>query len=211
MAKEIDLIRDIMLKDFLNKYSKDSGVNLLSIRTKVDNFVKFDGDYGQILMALSASDDRLIEYIKVYETPYVKFNNKILKNIRTVLIEFDPYRYSRYDIFLSHFIKSNLWTKEDVEERREYFREIFNELHDYFTSCVRYYFEGDEDQFIHETSLPMENLIELIESEAKSEVSRKFIKDYKEGIHPADSFVDNFEELNFYNLHWFFLFVYFGG
>lgn len=89
MAKEIDLIRDIMLKDFLNKYSKDSGVNLLSIRTKVDNFVKFDGDYGQILMALSASDDRLIEYIKVYETPYVKFNNKILKNIRTVLIEFD--------------------------------------------------------------------------------------------------------------------------
>ena len=56
----------------------------------------------------------------------------------------------------------------------------------------------------------MNNLIELIESEPQSEVSRKFIKDYREGIHPADPFVDNFEALNFYDLHWFFLFVFFG-
>lgn len=210
MTKEKDKLRDNGLKSFLDKYLNNSDVELLAIRTKAENFVKFEGEYGKILLALGAGDDRIVDYIRVYETPYVKFNKKIFKDIRTVLIEFDPHRYSRYDIFMSHFIKSNLWTKEDADEKREYFRKIFDDLSDYFTACVRYYFEGDEDQFLHELSLPMNNMIELIESEAQSEVSRKFIKDYREGIHPADSFVDNFEALNFYDLHWFFLFVFFG-
>ena len=212
MTKEKDKLRDNELKSFLDKYLNNSDVNLLSIRTKAENFVKFEGEYEQILLALDASDDRIVDYVRVYETPYVKFDKKkILKNIRTVLIEFDPYRYSRYDIFLSHFIKSNLWTKEDVEEKREYFRKIFDELSDYFTACVRYYFEDDEDQFLHELSLPMANLVDLMESVPKSRVSRKIIKEYKEGIHPADSFVNNFEELNFYDLYWFFLFIFFGN
>lgn len=210
MTKEKDKLRDNELKSFLDKYLNNSDIELLAIRTKAENFVKFEGEYGKILLALGVSDDRIVDYVRVYETPYVKFNKKIFKDIRTVLIEFDPYRYSRYDIFMSHFIKSNLWTKEDADEKREYFRKIFDDLSDYFTACVRYYFEGDEDQFLHELSLPMNNMIELIESEAQSEVSRKFIKDYREGIHPADSFVDNFEALNFYDLHWFFLFVFFG-
>lgn len=211
MTKEKDKLRDNELKSFLDKYLNNSDIELLAIRTKAGNFVKFEGEYGKILLALGASDDRIVDYIRVYETPYVKFNKKkILKNIRTVLIEFDPYRYSRYDIFLSHFIKSNLWTKEDVEEKREYFRKIFDELSDYFTACVRYYFEGDEDQFMHELSLPMANLVDLMESVPKSSVSRRIIKEYKKGIHPADSFVDNFEELNFYDLYWFFLFIFFG-
>ena len=211
MNKEKDKLRNNELKSFLDKYLNNSDVELLAIRTKSENFVKFEGEYEKILLALWISDNRIVDYVKVYETPYVKkFDREIFKNIRTVLIEFDPHRYSRYDIFLSHFIKSNLWTKEDVEERREFFRKVFNDLSDYFTSCVRYYFEGDEDQFLHELSLPMNNLIELIESEPQSEVSRKFIKDYREGIHPADSFVDNFGSLNFYDLHWFFLFVFFG-
>lgn len=210
MTNEKDKLRDNELKSFLDKYLNNSGIELLAIRTKAENFVKFEGEYGKILLALGVSDDRIVDYVRVYETPYVKFNKKIFKDIRTVLIEFDPHRYSRYDIFMSHFIKSNLWTKEDVDEKREYFRKIFDDLSDYFTACVRYYFEGDEDQFLHELSLPMNNMIELIESEAQSEVSRKFIKDYREGIHPADSFVDNFEALNFYDLHWFFLFVFFG-
>lgn len=210
MNKEKDKLRDNELKSFLDKYLNNSDIELLAIRTKAENFVKFEGEYGKILLALGASDDRILDYIRVYETPYVKFNKKIFKDIRTVLIEFDPHRYSRYDIFMSHFIKSNLWTKEDVDEKREYFRKIFDDLSDYFTACVRYYFEGDEDQFLHELSLPMNNMIELIESEAQSEVSRKLIKDYREGIHPADSFVDSFEALNFYDLHWFFLFVFFG-
>lgn len=210
MTKEKDKLRDNELKSFLDKYLNNSDIELLAIRTKAENFVKFEGEYGKILLALGVSDDRIVDYVRVYETPYVKFNKKILKDIRTVLIEFDPHRYSRYDIFMSHFIKSNLWTKEDADEKREYFRKIFDDLSDYFTACVRYYFEGDEDQFLHELSLPMNNMIELIESEAQSEVSRKFIKDYREGIHPADSFVDNFEALNFYDLHWFFLFVFFG-
>lgn len=211
MTKEKDKLRDNELKSFLDKYLNNSDIELLAIRTKAENFVKFEGEYGKILLALGVSDDRIVDYIRVYETPYVKFNKKIFKDIRTVLIEFDPHRYSRYDIFMSHFIKSNLWTKEDADEKREYFRKIFDDLSDYFTACVRYYFEGDEDQFLHELSLPMNNIIELIESEVQSEVSRKFIKDYREGIHPADSFVDNFEALNFYDLHWFFLFVFFGG
>ena len=210
MTNEKDKLRDNELKSFLDKYLNNSGIELLAIRTKAENFVKFEGEYGKILLALGVSDDRIVDYVRVYETPYVKFNKKIFKDIRTVLIEFDPHRYSRYDIFMSHFIKSNLWTKEDVDEKREYFRKIFDDLSDYFTACVRYYFEGDEDQFLHELSLPMNNMIELIESEVQSEVSRKFIKDYREGIHPADSFVDNFEALNFYDLHWFFLFVFFG-
>lgn len=210
MTKEKDKLRDNELKSFLDKYLNNSDIELLAIRTKAENFVKFEGEYGKILLALGVSDDRIVDYVRVYETPYVKFNKKIFKDIRTVLIEFDPHRYSRYDIFMSHFIKSNLWTKEDADEKREYFRKIFDDLSDYFTACVRYYFEGDEDQFLHELSLPMNNMIELIESEAQSEVSRKFIKDYREGIHPADSFVDNFEALNFYDLHWFFLFVFFG-
>ena len=210
MTKEKDKLRDNELKSFLDKYLNNSDIELLAIRTKAENFVKFEGEYGKILLALGASDDRIVDYIRVYETPYVKFNKKIFKDIRTVLIEFDPHRYSRYDIFMSHFIKNNLWTKEDADEKREYFRKIFDDLSDYFTACVRYYFEGDEDQFLHELSLPMNNMIELIESEAQSEVSRKFIKDYREGIHPADSFADNFEALNFYDLHWFFLFVFFG-
>lgn len=210
MTKEKDKLRDNELKSFLDKYLNNSDVELLAIRTKAENFVKFEGEYGKILLVLGTSDDRIVDYIRVYETPYVKFNKKIFKDIRTVLIEFDPHRYSRYDIFMSHFIKSNLWTKEDADEKREYFRKIFDDLSDYFTACVRYYFEGDEDQFLHELSLPMNNMIELIESEAQSEVSRKFIKDYREGIHPADSFADNFEALNFYDLHWFFLFVFFG-
>ena len=210
MTKEKDKLRDNELRSFLDKYLNNSDIELLAIRTKAENFVKFEGEYGKILLALGVSDDRIVDYIRVYETPYVKFNKKIFKDIRTVLIEFDPHRYSRYDIFMSHFIKSNLWTKEDANEKREYFRKIFDDLSDYFTACVRYYFEGDEDQFLHELSLPMNNMIELIESEAQSEVSRKFIKDYREGIHPADSFVDNFEALNFYDLHWFFLFVFFG-
>lgn len=210
MTKEKDKLRDNELKSFLDKYLNNSDIELLAIRTKAENFVKFEGEYGKILLALGVSDDRIVDYVRVYETPYVKFNKKIFKDIRAVLIEFDPHRYSRYDIFMSHFIKSNLWTKEDVDEKREYFRKIFDDLSDYFTACVRYYFEGDEDQFLHELSLPMNNMIELIESEAQSEVSRKFIKDYREGIHPADSFVDNFEALNFYDLHWFFLFVFFG-
>lgn len=210
MTKEKDKLRDNELKSFLDKYLNNSGIELLAIRTKAENFVKFEGEYGKILLALGVSDDRIVDYVRVYETPCVKFNKKIFKDIRTVLIEFDPHRYSRYDIFMSHFIKSNLWTKEDVDEKREYFRKIFDDLSDYFTACVRYYFEGDEDQFLHELSLPMNNMIELIESEAQSEVSRKFIKDYREEIHPADSFVDNFEALNFYDLHWFFLFVFFG-
>lgn len=210
MTKEKDKLRDNELKSFLDKYLNNSDIELLAIRAKAENFVKFEGEYGKILLALGVSDDRIVDYVRVYETPYVKFNKKIFKDIRTVLIEFDPHRYSRYDIFMSHFIKSNLWTKEDADEKREYFRKIFDDLSDYFTACVRYYFEGDEDQFLHELSLPMNNMIELIESEAQSEVSRKFIKDYREGIHPADSFVDNFEALNFYDLHWFFLFVFFG-
>ena len=210
MTKEKDKLRDNELKSFLDKYLNNSDIELLAIRTKAENFVKFEGEYGKILLALGVSDDRIVDYIRVYETPYVKFNKKIFKDIRTVLIEFDPHRYSRYDIFMSHFIKSNLWTKEDADEKREYFRKIFDDLSDYFTACVRYYFEGDEDQFLHELSLPMNNMIELIESEVQSEVSRKFIKDYREGIHPADSFADNFEALNFYDLHWFFLFVFFG-
>ena len=210
MTKEKDKLRDNELKSFLDKYLSNSDIELLAIRTKAENFVKFEGEYGKILLALGVSDDRIVDYIRVYETPYVKFNKKIFKDIRTVLIEFDPHRYSKYDIFMNHFIKSNLWTKEDADEKREYFRKIFDDLSDYFTACVRYYFEGDEDQFLHELSLPMNNMIELIESEAQSEVSRKFIKDYREGIHPADSFVDNFEALNFYDLHWFFLFVFFG-
>ena len=210
MTKEKDKLRDNELKSFLDKYLNNSDIELLAIRTKAENFVKFEGEYGKILLALGVSDDRIVDYVRVYETPYVKFNKKIFKDIRTVLIEFDPHRYSRYDIFMSHFIKSNLWTKEDADEKREYFRKIFDDLSDYFTACVRYYFEGDEDQFLHELSLPMNNMIELIESEAQSEVSRKFIKDYREGIHPADSFVDNFEALHFYDLHWFFLFVFFG-
>lgn len=210
MTKERDRLRDNELKSFLDKYLNNSDIELLAIRTKAENFVKFEGEYGKILLALGVSDDRIVDYVRVYETPYVKFNKKIFKDIRTVLIEFDPHRYSRYDIFMSHFIKSNLWTKEDADEKREYFRKIFDDLSDYFTACVRYYFEGDEDQFLHELSLPMNNMIELIESEAQSEVSRKFIKDYREGIHPADSFADNFEALNFYDLHWFFLFVFFG-
>lgn len=210
MTKEKDKLRDNELKSFLDKYLNNSDIELLAIRTKAENFVKFEGEYGKILLALGVSDDRIVDYVRVYETPYVKFNKKIFKDIRTVLIEFDPHRYSRYDIFMSHLIKSNLWTKEDADEKREYFRKIFDDLSDYFTACVRYYFEGDEDQFLHELSLPMNNMIELIESEAQSEVSRKFIKDYREGIHPADSFVDNFEALNFYDLHWFFLFVFFG-
>ena len=212
MTKEKDKLRDNELKSFLDKYLNNSDIELLAIRTKAENFVKFEGEYGKILLALGVSDDRIVDYIRVYETPYVKFDKKkILKNIRTVLIEFDPYRYSRYDIFLSHFIKSNLWTKEDVEEKREYFRKIFDELSDYFTACVRYYFEGDEDQFMHELSLPMANLVDLMESVPKSRVSRKIIREYKEGVHPADSFVDNFEELNFYDLYWFFLFIFFGN
>lgn len=210
MTKEKDKLRDNELKSFLDKYLNNSDIELLAIRTKAENFVKFEGEYGKILLALGVSDDRIVDYVRVYETPYVKFNKKIFKDIRTVLIEFDPHRYSRYDIFMSHFIKSNLWTKEDADEKREYFRKIFDDLSDYFTACVRYYFEGDEDQFLHELSLPMNNMIELIESEVQSEVSRKFIKDYREEIHPADSFVDNFEALNFYDLHWFFLFVFFG-
>ena len=211
MTKEKDKLRDNELKSFLDKYLNNSGIELLAIRTKAENFVKFEGEYGKILLALGVSDDRIVDYVRVYETPYVKFNKKIFKDIRTVLIEFDPHRYSRYDIFMSHFIKSNLWTKEDVDEKREYFRKIFDELSDYFTACVRYYFEDDEDQFMHELSLPMANLVDLMESVPKSRVSRRIIREYKEGVHPADSFVDNFEELNFYDLYWFFLFIFFGN
>lgn len=117
MTKEKDKLRDNELKSFLDKYLNNSDIELLAIRTKAENFVKFEGEYGKILLALGVSDDRIVDYVRVYETPYVKFNKKIFKDIRTVLIEFDPHRYSRYDIFMSHFIKSNLWTKEDADEK----------------------------------------------------------------------------------------------
>ena len=64
MNKEKDKLRNNELKSFLDKYLNNSDVNLLSIRTKAENFVKFEGEYKQILLALGASDDRIVDYVR---------------------------------------------------------------------------------------------------------------------------------------------------